>query len=219
MDITYLGHSCFKLRSSAGTAITDPYDQATGLKLPKVSADIVTSSHNHHDHNNVSAVSGTARRNQPLIIDQPGEYEASGISVFGFRSFHDDKQGAERGSNTIFVIHIEGIKVGHLGDLGHELSDKQTEIIDGIDVLLCPVGGRYTINPTQALKVAASIQPSIFIPMHYNRSGLNQDTFGQLATLKDFLQEAGAQDPQTTDKLTVTSASLPDEMEIIVLES
>jgi len=217
MDIACLGHSCFKLRSSSGSLVFDPFDKSIGLPVPKASADVVCVSHGHHDHSNVAAVLGTARREEPVVIDGPGEYEVAGISVFGFRSFHDKKQGAERGVNTIYVVHIDGVKVGHLGDLGHVLTDKQVEEVDGIDVLLVPVGGFYTIDPAEAIKVAAVIGPQILVPMHYKTSEHNKKIFGSLATLDDFLKEAGAEDAVKTDKLTVTVASLPDEMEIVVI--
>lgn len=219
MEITYLGHSCFKLRSSQATVVTDPFSGVVGLPLPRVSADVVTVSHEHDDHNNVAVVTGTARRSEPFVIRAPGEYEVMGISVFGLPTFHDKKQGAERGKNTMFVIHIDGMSVAHLGDLGHPLSEKQLEELDGVDVLLSPVGGVYTIDPAEAVGVINDISPAIVVPMHFRTSQHKQDVFGKLATVDDFLKEIGVSEATPKEKLSVTSATLPEETEVVVLTS
>ena len=102
MDITYLGHAAFKLKGKEATVVTDPFDKKmVGFAMPQSSADIVTISHEHDDHNACQQVSGTARRPEPYVIRAPGEYEVSGVGVFGWRSFHDQQEGAERGTNTI----------------------------------------------------------------------------------------------------------------------
>ena len=123
MEITYLGHSAFKIKGKSATIVTDPYDKGVGFTMPKVSADIVTLSHKHEDHSAANKVSGTARRDEPYVIEAPGEYEVNGIGVFGWGSFHDDKKGEERGKNTIYTYMVDGIRLGHLGDLGHEIDD------------------------------------------------------------------------------------------------
>ena len=218
MDISYLGHSCFKLRGADAVVVTDPYPKSVGFSMPKVSADIITVSHTQHDdHNEVKNVSTTSRRDEPFVIDAPGEYEISGVSVFGISTFHDASKGDKRGKNTVYVIHIDDIKVAHLGDLGHTLSDKQLEELDGVDVLLCPVGGVYSLDSKTASQVINSIQPSYVIPMHYKTKEHGQKVFGKLATLADFLTEIGAKDKQAQEKLTVSSTSLPEETEVVVL--
>ena len=219
MDITYLGHSCFKLKSTGATVVTDPYENSLGFNLPSVSADVVTVSHDHGDHNNIKAVSRTARRDRPFVIDEIGEYEILGVSVFGVASYHDDEEGAKRGKNRIFSILIDGVSVVHLGDLGHQLSDKQVEQINGVDVLLVPVGGVYTIDPAGAAKVVADLEPAMVVPMHYKTDKHNPEAFGGLAGVDEFLKEMGVGNVERTDKLSVSRVSLPEETKVVVLES
>lgn len=220
MDITYLGHASFKLRGKTGAVVTDPFDSKfIGFEFPKVSADIVTVSHNHRDHNNIKAISGTARRPEPFVINAPGEYELQDISIFGYSSFHDNKKGTERGKNTIMVIVIDGIRIAHLGDLGHVLSDDQVEKLGSIDVLLIPVGGEFTIGPKSASEIIQAMEPSIVVPMHYKTSEHKPDEFAKLFFLDAFLKEMGKEGIEPIEKLVLTPGSLPEEMEIVVLKS
>lgn len=217
MDISYLGHSCFKLRGGSATVVTDPFGKNVGLPVPKVSADLVTVSHDHEDHNFISAVSGTSRRAEPFVVRSPGEYDIGGVGVVGIGTFHDDAGGKERGKNTAFVIHVDGVSVAHLGDLGHTLSEAQIEQLGSVDVLLCPVGGFYTIDAKTAAAVVEAISPSIVIPMHFNRKELNQTVFEKLTGVEAFLEAIGAGEAKRLEKLTVTPASLPEETEVVVL--
>lgn len=217
MTITYHGHSTFKIKGKVGTVVTDPYDNYIGLTLPKMSADIITVSHDHKDHNAVNTLIGTSRRNNPFIVTNAGEYEVVGISVFGVQTYHDAHLGVERGLNMVFTVLVDGIRVCHLGDLGHELTPDQLEEIGEVDVLLCPVGGVYTIDPDQAVKTIRAIEPGIVIPMHYKSGKHNQDMFGELKTLEDFLKVYGVS-PAPMPKLELESKfSLPDETELVVL--
>lgn len=217
MTITYHGHSTFKIRGKIGTVVTDPFDEYIGYALPNMSADIITVSHQHKDHNNTAPISGTARRKNPFIVADAGEYEVGGISVFGVQSYHDDNMGVERGANNIFTSLVDEIRVCHLGDLGHELSPDQLEEIGQVDVLLCPVGGVYSIDPEMAVKTIRAIEPGIVIPMHFNTPKLNQDVFGELKTLDDFLKVYGVS-PAPIPKLEISSkSSIPEETELVVL--
>lgn len=216
MEITYLGHSSFKLKGKAGTVVTDPFDEYVGFSFPSTSADIVTVSHDHKDHNNVKPISGTARRNNPFIVDHAGEYEVQGISVFGVKTAHDANGGVERGTNTVFSILIDNIKVCHLGDLGHELTQEQINEIGSVDVLLVPVGGVFTIDPKLAVKTIHTLEPSYVIPMHYQTNKHNKDVFGELSTLEDFLKEYGAE-VKPEAKISVAKERLPEETELVVL--
>ena len=219
MEISYLGHSCFKVKTKTGTVVMDPYGNIGSLKLPTLSADVVTLSHQHQDHNNTSAVSGTARRAQPFVITEPGEYEVEGISIFGYPTFHDAKEGAERGSNTIYVVQAEGLRVLHLGDLGHPLSEKLIDELDTIDVLMVPVGGFYTIDAKVAGDVVASIEPTYVLPMHYRTPGHDEKTFGEVAGVDAFVAAYG-HGSRTVKTLSVTPQSLPaDSTEVILFES
>lgn len=216
MDIYYLGHSSFKIKSSVGTVVTDPYDSYVGFSMSTASADVVTVSHQHQDHNAVGQIKGTARRDKPFIVDKPGEYEVGGISVFGVPTFHDGSQGAERGSNVIYTIVMDGIKVCHLGDLGHELTQEQFAEIGSIDVLLVPVGGVFTIDPARAVKTIHMFEPAYVIPMHYKTPEHVEEVFADMATLEDFLKAYGSESKPVA-KLTVEASRLPEETELVVL--
>src|SRR3989344_3209694 len=188
MTITYRGHSCFKLQGKVGAVVTDPYDDAVGFSLPSLSADMVTVSHQHHDHNHITKVTGTARRERPFIIAHLGEYEVRGISVFGVKSYHDNNQGSEQGVNSIFTIVVDGVRACHLGDLGHELDEATLNAIGSVDVLFVPVGGIFTIDAKQAVAVARAIDPYYVIPMHYRTPQHDQKAFGEMATVDEFLR-------------------------------
>lgn len=218
MEITFIGHSCFKLRGKTGTLVTDPFDNSVGLPFPKISADIVTVSHGHGDHNNVDRVNGTSRRPQPFVISEPGEYEITEIGVFCHPSFHDRREGAERGNNLMTVVHMDGVTLAHLGDLGHLLSDKQVSALDGVDVLFVPVGGVYTIDAREAVEVVEAIEPSIVVPMHYNMPGMSA-AFRELAPVDAFLNQIGKEGVVPAEKLTATPESLPDGLEVVVLRA
>lgn len=216
MDISYLGHAGFKLKGAGVSVVMDPFGSSVGFEFSRTSADVVTVSHGHEDHNNVSAVSGTARRKKPFLIDKPGEYEVGGVSVFGISTYHDDQKGKERGKNIVFSVMLEEVTVAHLGDLGHELSDRQVAELNGVDVLLCPVGGHYTIGPKVAMKVIAAVEPSVLVPMHYRTGKHDKKVFSQVAPLEEFLKEFGGE-AKKQEKLSITRASMPEEMELVVL--
>lgn len=215
MEISYLGLSAFRLRGKGVTVVTDPYGRETGLKLPRLAAEIVTVSHDHFDHNCAEAVGGTAKRSRPLVVAAPGEYEAEGAAIYGFSSWHDETLGKERGKNTIFVIYIDGIRVAHLGDLGHELTQNQVEAVGKVDVLLLPVGGEYTIGVKEAVKVAEAIGPGIVVPMHYKVAGLTAG-FDKLAEVEEWVKAVG--EVKRMDKLVVDKEGLPESTEYVVLQ-
>lgn len=216
MIITYHGHSCFKLKGKNGTVVTDPYSDNVGFSPPNLTADIITVSHQHEDHNATKKVKPSSRRDKSFVIDTVGEYEVGGISVFGSVTYHDDKKGEERGSNNTFVVLLDEIRICHLGDLGHELTEKQLAEIGQIDILLVPVGGVFTIDPQQAVRVAHALNPNIVIPMHFKTPDHNQDVFGELKTVDDFIKEYGAE-VEPTLKLSIEKDRLPEEMELVVL--
>lgn len=216
MTITYLGHSAFKIKGKRGTVVTDPFEDYVGFSLPSTSADIVTVSHDHPDHAAAKEVSGTARRERPFLVDQPGEYEVGGISVFGVPSFHDDSKGTERGRNTIFTIYFDDMRICHLGDLGHELTADHLEQIGQIDILMCPVGGVFSLAPELAVKVIRSLEPSIVIPMHFKTEKHNADVFGEMQPMESFLK-AMSVEVTPVAKLDIEKTSMPEEMEVVVL--
>lgn len=163
MKIEYLGHSCFKLTESTGTSIVcDPYSDEIGYAMRKVSANAVTVSHGHYDHNAVQNVDGA-----PLLIDGGQNNGLAGVEINSIKSFHDTSRGKKRGENTIFKFRMDGIDVCHLGDLGEKCSSDLIETLLPVDVLLIPVGGTYTIDAEMAKEYVDRIMPDIVIPMHY----------------------------------------------------
>lgn len=214
MDITWLGHSSFRLNGKTGSLITDPFDgKMVGLKFPSVKADIVTVSHNHDDHNNVKVVNDVKK-----VIQGPGEYEIQEISLIGISSFHDDEKGQKRGGNTIFVIEMDGIRLCHLGDLGHKLEKNQIDLIGDIDVLMIPVGGTYTIDYKEAEEVTRKIEPKLIIPMHYKHPKMKSDLAGKLTPVEPFVTGMGVK-VEKESKLKISESSLPeDEQHIVLLE-
>ena len=187
MEITYLGHSSFRIKTKSAVVVTDPFDpQMVGFKYSGAEAEIVTVSHQHSDHNAVSKVSGVKK-----VVEGPGEYEISGISIIGYQSFHDNKKWEERGKNVIYVIEAEGLRIVHLGDLGHAISDDLVSEMGPIDMLMIPVGGFYTINPKEAVEISSKIDPYFILPMHYKDSGINEKEFADLEPKETFLKEVG----------------------------
>ncbi len=216
MNIQYYGHSCFKIVTKpAGrgqeevTLFLDPFDKSIGLRPPQGQADIVLVSHPHPDHNNAGALKGNFR-----VIDIPGEYSIQGINIVGIHSYHDSSQGSVRGRNTIFILESEDIKVCHLGDLGGDLTQKQMEEIDGVDILMVPVGGKYTIDSKKAIELIKKIEPSLVIPMHYKVKGLTVD----ISDEKEFCNEIGNCSKEKTSKLNIKKKDLEDKnMEVLVM--
>lgn len=216
MEIQFLGQSCFRIKGKNTILLTDPFNpEFVGLKFPKTSADIVTVSHLHEDHNNIAAVSGTTKSPAAFVINEPGEYEIAGVSIFGLPSFHDNNQGSKRGRNTIFIIDMDGLRLVHLGDLGHKLDDHQLEEINGADLLFIPTGGEFTIDARIAAEVVAQVGPKIVIPMHCYLPGLKF----KLAPVDDFLKEMGAMEIHPVDKLILSKDKLPEEKEVVVLNA
>lgn len=212
MIITWQGHSCFKIQDKIGpdgvTVITDPFSKEVGLKVPNCEADIVTISHDHYDHNNSAALRG-----QPLIINCAGEYDYKGILVEGIDSFHDDKEGKECGLNVIYRFEVEDISIVHLGDLGSPLDNGQLEKLAGTDILLIPVGGKYTLDAKKAVEVISQIEPRIVIPMHYKIKDLKID----IDPVDKFIKEIGVE-PTYEEKLKISKKDLPQEdMELVIL--
>lgn len=218
MEILWLGHSSFLLRAKSAKIVTDPYDASlVGFKFPKTEADIVTISHNHPDHNYSAGVVGIDGKS-PFVISGPGEYDVGGISVFGVATFHDEEGGSKRGKNTAYALDVDGLRVCHLGDLGHKLTDGQLTEIGSIDILLIPVGGFFTIDAKVAAEVVGQLEPKVVIPMHYKIPGLNQSNFASLSSVEPFLTEMGVAAPTPLPKLVVTPDKLPEQLQVVLLE-
>ena len=163
MKLKWYGHSCFGMTFANGTTlITDPFDDTVGYPLCMARADAVLSSHDHFDHNHIQSVAGN-----PKLINTPGAHEINGVRITGTHSFHDPEQGKLRGENVIFVVEADGLRIAHLGDLGHMPNEEQLKAISGVDVMLIPIGGTYTITTPQAVEVIAQAKPRTAIAMHF----------------------------------------------------
>ncbi|MDD5552038.1 MAG: MBL fold metallo-hydrolase [Candidatus Pacebacteria bacterium] len=224
MDISWYGHSFFEINGKIdGERVTiaiDPYGKSTGLRPKKTRTDILLLSHEHEDHSNKKAVSGfelDGKIKEPFLINEPGEYEAKGVKVKGISSFHDDNFGEERGENIIFIIEVEGIKVCHMGDFGQkELSKEQADDIVGVDVLLIPVGGLFTISGKEAAKIVGQVEPKIAIPMHYKIPGITL----KIEDEKSFLNVIGVKEKEKFKKLKLKKSELDrkEGTEILIME-
>ncbi|HLX55585.1 MAG TPA: MBL fold metallo-hydrolase [Ktedonobacteraceae bacterium] len=219
MEISWLGHSCFMLRGKNVTLITDPFSpvgatlevarpsQVEPLKLGKLNAPIVTISHNHPGHNFAEGIGGN-----PRVVRGPGEYEISDVLITGVPSYHDDKRGAERGRNTIYVIHMDDLVICHLGDLGHSLQEEQLEEVADADILLIPISGQNTLSAAQAAEVISQVEPHVVIPMHYRP--LDNIT---PHPLDKFCREMGIEAINEQPKLTINRSTLPVETQVVIL--
>lgn len=218
MEIKYLGHSSFLIKTKTAKIVTDPFDpEMVGIKFPKVEADVVTISHQHKDHNLFKSMSGINGQS-PLMIDMPGEFEKMGVRIFGFQTFHDKTSGSERGENIMYKFESEGISVLHCGDLGHIPEESFLDTIGEVDILMVPVGGFYTIDAEEAVNLVKKIEPSIVIPMHYNSEKLNQKNFDKLTPVNDFTKKFGLDHIGPISKLIYKKEEIEQEMKVIVLE-
>ncbi len=209
MEITWLGHSCFRLKGKEAILITDPYDGSIGYSLGKPKANIVTSSHPHPGHSFVVGVGG-----QPRVVRGPGEYEIASVFIYGISTFHDNEGGRRWGKNTVYLIEMDEVTICHLGDLGHVLSSEQVEEMSGVDVLLVPVGGLSTIDAAAAAEMVRLLQPRMVIPMHFKTDVVSFN----LEPVENFLKEIGLKQASPQPKVVIAKTSLPEEMQVVVLD-
>jgi L-ascorbate metabolism protein UlaG (beta-lactamase superfamily) len=221
MEITWLGHSCFRLRSRSAAVVTDPYGRELGLNLPRVRADIVTVSQwEADDHNHVKGVKGDFK-----VLAGPGEYEVSGVFITGLALGDRKSSGASGGKpakttppskhNTAFLIEMDKVTVCHLGDLDAVPTQAMVEeALSSVDVLLIPVGGGESLNASQAAEVVSLLEPHIVIPMHYKSKGSNL----KLDPVAKFLKEMGLDKVEEQELLKLDRGGLPDETQVVLLE-
>lgn len=210
VKIESFGRDAFLIVSDTGLrVITDPYDPSIGHGDVAEQADVVTVSHEHKDHNYVSGVKGN-----PLVVKGPGLHEAKGVEFTGLDTFHDKSQGSERGHNTVFSFELDGIKVCHLGDLGHLLSDEQVAAMGKVDLLFCPVGGTVILDATEATELVRRVKPRVVIPMHYRteRSG------PRFAAVDEFLANKTGVRQLASSTFETSRTNLPHETQIVVLQ-
>jgi L-ascorbate metabolism protein UlaG (beta-lactamase superfamily) len=206
MEITWYGHSCFRVTErSMPTIVADPYDHAhAGFKALKLKGDIVTVSHEAPGHDFVKGVKG-----YEWDIRGPGEYEIGGIFITGVATNEGKKD-----RNVVYIYDYDGVTIGHLGDMSKAPTQTQVEAFGAVDVLLVPVGGGNALNAAKAAEVIAMIEPGLVIPMHYKTTGSDI----KLSPLKQFLEEMGLTSGKAQPSIKVTSSSIPDETQVVVLE-
>lgn len=209
MELTWLGHSCVRLRAKEATVVSDPCDKSTGYSIGRPSADIVTVSVHDRAHDYVEGVAGS-----PRLIDGPGEFEISGASIIGIATYRGKAQQPESGRNIAYVIEAEDIRIGHLGAIGHVPTSDQIEQMSNVDVLLVPVGGGESLDAPPAAETVNLIEPRLVIPLHY-KTELEKE---KLDPVDRFLKEMGAKSVQAQPKVSISRSSLPGETHVIVLE-
>ena len=209
MDITWLGHSCFRLRTNDLVVVTDPFPDSIGLRMGEPQALAVTVSHPHENHSYWQGVSG-----DPKVLNGPGEYELSGIYISGAMTPRGETD-PEGKRNTAYLIEMENLRICHLGDVTSALSTCLVEGFTPVDVLLLPAGGVCTVEVSQAIEMVRALDPRIVVPMHYGLPGLQVELGG----LDVFLREMGLRDVQPQVRLNVSTSSLPQEMRVVVLEA
>jgi len=209
MEIVWLGHSCFRIKGKEAIIVTDPFDRTLGYPVRKLTANIVTVSHNHPQHSFLDGVAGS-----PKVISRPGEYEIANVCINGIATFHDTDGGEHRGKNTVYLVQIEEVSMCHLGDLGHVPTAEQIEQMSDTDILMVPVGGGATIGAAAAVEIISLLQPKIVIPMHFKTEVVKMD----LEPLEHFLKEMGLKEVVTQPKLNVSKSSLPAETNVVVLD-
>jgi L-ascorbate metabolism protein UlaG (beta-lactamase superfamily) len=210
VDVTWLGHGCFRLRGKAAAVVNDPYPPALGPRLPRLEADLLTISHEHENHAYLRAVKDGA-----YVISGPGEYEVAGVVVNGLPTYHDTARGAEHGRNTVYVIELDDVRVCHLGDLGHGLDDAMLGAIGNVDLLLAPVGGGRALDGARAAEVVRQVEPRVVVPMHYALPGVRKD----LASVDLFLKEMGVEAAEPQAKLSIQASSGESETRVVLLEA
>jgi L-ascorbate metabolism protein UlaG (beta-lactamase superfamily) len=205
MEISWFGHSCFRLSERGkATIVTDPFDGSIGYDMPKLKADVTTVSHEAPGHSNYEAVKNVQR-----VIAGPGEYEIGGVFIIG--ASMNNNELPKR--NVAYMFDYDGLTVVHLGDLDHVPQQSTIELMGNVDIALVPVGGGGGLTATQAAEVVGLLEPSIVIPMHYK----TDETTLELDPVDKFLKEMGVNRIQQDDIFKVTKSSLPEQTQIVVL--
>lgn len=228
MDINWYGLSYFRIRESGTTVLCDPFDKSVGLTPPKVSAEIVTVSHDAAGHSAITKSMGT-----PKVLSGPGEYEINNVFIHGLTTYHskenaegsgeessaNENDGPER--NVAFFFDFDGFTVAHLGDMGQVPKRSLIDDLDlgDLDILLVPVGGGDTLDPTHAVELVSMLEPKIVIPMHYQQPGLKPRLNNRLEPVDKFLKELGMAEPEPRSTLKISRSSLPEETQVVLLTS
>ena len=218
LSLQWFGQSTFLLTSSKGTRLLmDPTNAATGYAIqPFEGVDVVTISHEHADHNNLALAPGN-----PTVIRglKGGDWASVDQTVKDIRiravpTYHDDQKGAQRGKNAVFVLEVDGVRIAHMGDLGHLLTQEQVAILGQVDVMMVPVGGFFTLDATGATKVVEQLSPRVVIPMHFKTPRMSPQWQG--GPVDPFL-EGKKVESVGTNKLELSRATLPATTTVYLL--
>ncbi len=183
MIIGWCGHACVYVKAGNGKVIViDPHDGLSiGLEKPRIKGEVILVTHDHFDHNAVDIVS---KEDSRIFKEFRGLVDLGWVRIEGYKSFHDKFMGKRRGENTVYIISVEGYRIAHLGDLGeYPLRKELHEKLMGLDLLITPIGGVYTISPDEAWELITSLRPRNAMPVHYWVPGL----ILPLYRLEDFL--------------------------------
>ena len=209
MDIVWYGHSCFRISERGQAAIiTDPFGQELGYEVPRLKADIVTVSHDAPGHNFLEALKGYDH-----VISGPGEYEIGGVFILGIMTYDQSRENPRR--NVVYVFDYNSLIVAHMGDLDHVPSQSMIDALGPVDVALIPVGGGKSLSSSQAAEVVSLLEPSIVVPMHYRTDVLQSM---ELDPVDRFLKEMGINTIQEETLLRVSSSSLPEQTQVVLLD-
>ena len=210
MDMTWLGHACFRMRGREGIVLTDPPDPKSGHAIPRTEAALVTMSHDHPGHSSLRSVAG-----EPVVLRGPGEYEVRDVLVTGVGTFHDDEKGGVRGRNTVFTIRLDDLLICHLGDLGHSLPAVDLDRIGDVDIALVPISGPdVNLSAARAAEVVHQLEPKVVVPMAYDPDEKKKDT-----PFQRLLHELGVKELEPVEKLSVTRGTLPENLQVVALNS
>lgn len=211
MEISWIGHAAFRVRSGNKTLIMDPFPPELGLRIPpqQAQADLVTRSSDDPLHSALGVLQG-----EPIPLAGPGEYEAAGMHLRGLRTTRRTNEGESQQWNTVFTAQAEGIVFCHLGNPDRLLTNKEVDALGSPHVLMAPVGSDTGLSAADVVEIVRSVEPRIVIPMLYAHAG-NKHPLRELAP---FLQELGVREPEAQARLTVTRANLPDETQVVVLQ-
>ncbi len=209
MELTWLGHSCFRLRSREAIIVTDPCPKSSGYSIGRPTADIVTVSCDHPDHSNIAAVADS-----PLVIWGPGEYESAGVLITGVLTRQEEGQAGKGSRNTAYVIETEDLRICHLGRLSQVPTSEQAEEMSGVDVLLIPVGGGGTLDAAEASETVSLLEPKLVIPLNYATPAAT----AELEPVDRFLREIGVPPTEPQPRLSINHSSLPHETQVSLLD-
>ena len=209
MELSWIGHSCFRLRGRELAVVMDPVDPALGYGTARLEADAVTVSHPEPNHSAVATVGSS-----PRVFAGPGEYELRGAMITGVATLRPAGQGPEAPRNTAYLVAVDDVTVCHLGDLTGPLTADQLDVVKDADILLVPVGGHCTIDAAQAAEVVAQVEPKLVVPMHYLTPAVGLE----LDSVERVCREMGVTDATPQPRLNVTRSSVPDQLTVVLLD-